>query len=114
MIGLRFIALAYRKYRAYQLMENAKPKFGISDHSPVDVASSLHSYSRGMQSYYAMKRGQLISQLDEATDDAAVMQIEKDLEVVERKMEYFHVLNNATSTAEIILQSPLMISEINS
>ncbi|MEL6468795.1 MAG: hypothetical protein AAFQ74_03635 [Cyanobacteria bacterium J06623_4] len=92
-------------------MENAKPKFGISDHSPIDVATALHSYSRDMRAYYEMEHGRLVGKLDEATDDSETAQIKKQLEAVNQKMAYFHVINNAASTVDIVMHTASMIKE---
>ncbi|MEL6161703.1 MAG: hypothetical protein AAGJ95_01425 [Cyanobacteria bacterium J06554_11] len=92
-------------------MENAKPKFGISDHSPLDVATALHSYSRDMRAYYEMEHGRLVGKLDESTDDAEMAQIKKELEAVNQKMSYFHVINNAASTVDIVMHTAAMVKE---
>ncbi|MEM6868739.1 MAG: hypothetical protein AAF528_10200 [Cyanobacteria bacterium P01_C01_bin.121] len=92
-------------------MKNTKPEFGISDHSPVDIATALHCYSRDMRAYYEMEHGSLVGQLDEATDDAEVMKINQKLASVNQKMSYFHVINNAASTVDLIMHTPLMVEE---
>ncbi|MEO1124330.1 MAG: hypothetical protein AAFW84_28370 [Cyanobacteria bacterium J06635_15] len=93
-------------------MENTKPKFGIPDHSPIAVATALHSFSRDMQSYYKIAHGQLLSKLDKVSDESELSQIKAELQAVNQKIEYFHVLNNAASIVDIVLHSPGMIEEL--
>lgn len=94
-------------------MEHTKPKFCIQEHSLVEVATALHDYSRDMQSYYKILRGQLLGQLDEATDELGLAEIKTSLQVINQKMEYFHVLNNAASIVDILMHSPIMLEELN-
>lgn len=93
-------------------MECVKPTFGIKDHSLIEVATSLHAYSRDMQSYYKMVRGQILEKLDEITDEAELTKIKADLQTINQKMEYFHVLNNAASIVDILTHSPIMLEEL--
>jgi hypothetical protein len=81
-------------------MENKKPLFGISNASPIEVATALHSFSRDMQSYYKIAHGQLLSKLDQTEDETELATIKAELQTVNQKMEYFHVLNNAASIAQ--------------
>ncbi|MEL6489981.1 MAG: hypothetical protein AAFV85_13985 [Cyanobacteria bacterium J06634_6] len=94
-------------------MEHSKPNFCIPDHSLVEVATALHTYSRDMQSYYKIMQGQLLGKLDEATDEAELSAITTDLKAINQKMEYFHVLNNAASIVDILMHSPIMMEELN-
>ncbi len=94
-------------------MDVTKPKFGIQDHSLIEVATMLHSYSRDMQSYYKIAQGHLLGKLDEVTDEAELSTIKADLKIINQKMEYFHVLNNAASIVDILMHSPIMIEELN-
>ncbi|NJM97933.1 MAG: hypothetical protein HC800_12970 [Phormidesmis sp. RL_2_1] len=92
-------------------MEAKKPAFGLKDCSPIEVASAMHSFSRDMQSYYKMVHGQLIDQLDEITDESELSKLKTDLQDVNQKMEYFHVLNNAASIVATLAHSPVMLEE---
>lgn len=94
-------------------MEITKPKFRIQDCSLIELSTALHSYSRDMQSYYKMAQGHLVGKLDEVTDEAELSEIKTDLQNINQKMEYFHVLNNATSIVDILLHSPIMLEELN-
>lgn len=94
-------------------MEHSKPNFCNPDHSLVEVATALHTYSRDMQSYYKIMQGQLLGKLDEATDEAELSEITTDLKAINQKMEYFHVLNNAASIVDILMHSPIMMEELN-
>ncbi|MEM8805895.1 MAG: hypothetical protein AAGF01_07705 [Cyanobacteria bacterium P01_G01_bin.38] len=93
-------------------MENKKPKFGIQNHSPNEVATALHSFSRDMQSYYKVTHGQLLSRLDEVNDEEELSCIKAELQNVNLRIEYFHVLNNAASIVDVVLHSPIMIEEV--
>lgn len=94
-------------------MEHIKPKFNLQpDSSPIAVASALHSFSRDMQSYYKVARGDLLSKLDVVEDPAEFSRIKAELLKVNQKIEYFHVLNNAASTVDIILHSPILLEEL--
>jgi hypothetical protein len=95
-------------------MENKKPLFDISNASPIEVATALHSFSRDMQSYYKIAHGQLLSKLDQTEDETELANIKAELQTVNQKMEYFHVLNNAASIANTVLHSPAMIEELRS
>lgn len=92
-------------------MENKKPLLGLGDASPIEVATALHSFSRDMQSYYKIAHGNLLSQLDHVEDEAELAKLKTELQVVNQKIEYFHVLNNAASIANTVLHSPIMIEE---
>jgi hypothetical protein len=95
-------------------MDNKKPLFGISNASPIEVATALHSFSRDMQSYYKIAHGQLLSKLDQTEDESELTNIKAELQAVNQKMEYFHVLNNAASIVNTVLHSPAMIQEFRS
>jgi hypothetical protein len=94
-------------------MDYTKPTFEIKDHSLVEVATALHSYSRDMQSYYKLIQGQILGELDETNDEEELSQIKADLQILNQKMEYFHVLNNAASIVDILMHSPIMLEELN-
>ncbi|KPQ33480.1 MAG: hypothetical protein HLUCCA11_18310 [Phormidesmis priestleyi Ana] len=94
-------------------MEYTKPTFSIKDHALVEVASALHCYSRDMQSYYKITQGHLVGQLDEVTDEAALSALKADLQIINQKMEYFHLLNNAASMVDLLIHSPIMMEELN-
>lgn len=88
-----------------------KPEFELKSYSPTAVATALHSFSRDMQSYCKILRGNLISQLDQVSDEAELASIQTELQAVNQKLEYFHVLNNAASTVDTLLHTPVMIEE---
>ena len=92
-------------------MKPEKPIFSIKDHSPIQVASAMHSFSRDMQSYYKIIYGQLIDKLDQTTDETDLVTLKAELQEINQKIEYFHVLNNSVSIVSTILHSPLMIEE---
>lgn len=92
-------------------MEYKKPLFGLDNHSPSEVASALHSFSRNMQSYYKIIQGELLSQFDEVNDEAELTKLKAELQNIHQKIEYFHMLNSAASIADTVLHSPFMIEE---
>lgn len=92
-------------------MEIRKPSFGLGDYSPIAAATALHAFSRDMQSYYKIARGQLLSQLDQVSDEEELSKIKADLQKVNQKIEYFHVLNNAASTVDTLLHTQLLVEE---
>lgn len=92
-------------------MENKKPVFGIPEASPINVVTELHAFFRDMQSYYKIAQGQLLGKLETTPDPDEDAQLKVDLQEVNRKVEYFHVLNNALSIADTVLHSSEMIDE---
>lgn len=88
-----------------------KPEFELGSYSPIAVATALHSFSRDMQSYCNIIRGNLISQLEQVSDEAELTNIQTELKAINQKLEYFHVLNNAASTVDTLLHTPVMIEE---
>lgn len=92
-------------------MENKKPVFGIPEASPIAVVTELHAFFRDMQSYYKIAQGQFLGKLETTQDADESAQIKAKLQDISRKVEYFHVLNNALSIADTVLHSPDMIDE---
>ncbi|MEL6128433.1 MAG: hypothetical protein AAFR24_13135 [Cyanobacteria bacterium J06627_3] len=92
-------------------MHNEKPIFGLKNHSPIEVASEMHTFSRDMQSYYKIAHGQLIDKLDQTTDEADLANLKLELQDTNQKIEYFHMLNSAASIVSTLLHSPLMLEE---
>jgi hypothetical protein len=91
-------------------MDNKKPVFGIQGYNPIKTVTELHSFCRDMQSYYQIARGNLLGQL-EAADGAEEIRLHKELQEVSRKIEFYHVLNNAVSIADTMFHTPEMIAE---
>ncbi|MBD2256378.1 hypothetical protein [Pseudanabaena sp. FACHB-2040] len=94
-------------------MENQKPIFGLKDQSPIGVVSELHSFFRDMQSFYKIAQGQILGQI-EAADTAEAARLRTELEAINQKIEYFHVLNSAASIADTVMHTPAMIAEFRS
>ena len=92
-------------------MENKKPECNLES-SVISVVSELHSYFRDLQSYYQIAKGELISKLDACNDSQKHQQLETELKEVNRKLDYFHVLNNSISTADVVLHTEEMITEL--
>ncbi|HIK46638.1 MAG TPA: hypothetical protein IGR64_17445 [Leptolyngbyaceae cyanobacterium M65_K2018_010] len=91
-------------------MENKKPLFGIQGHSPINTVTELHSFCRDMQSYYQIARGDLLGKLEKAEGEEE-SRLHQELEALNRKIDYFHVLNNAVSIADTVFHTPEMIAE---
>ncbi len=92
-------------------MENKKPECNL-DTSVISVVSELHSYFRDLQSYYKIAKGQVMSDIEACNDPEKSAQLQTDLKEINRKIDYFHVLNNAISTADVILHTEEMIKEL--
>ena len=93
-------------------MENKKPEFAIAAHSLQSIVTELHNYFRDLQSYYNIAKGSLVSQLDHATDEAKIEQLQNEIKLVNEKLLYFHVLNNSISTVDTVVHTPKMIEEL--
>jgi hypothetical protein len=93
-----------------EIMENKKPLFGIQGYSPIRTVSQLHSYCRDMQSYYQVAKGDLLGKLEKA-DGEEEIRLQQELAEITRKIQYFHVLNNAVSIADTVFHTPEMIAE---
>ncbi len=89
---------------------NKKPVFGIQGYTPINTVTELHSFCRDMQSYYQIARGDLLGKLD-AADGEEKIRLHKALQEVSRKVEFYHVLNNAVSIADTMFHTPEMIAE---
>jgi hypothetical protein len=91
-------------------MENKKPEFGLN-HSAISVVSELHSYFRDLQSFYQIAKGDLLSQLESEKDRQKQVELKARLKEINRKIDYFHVLNNAVSIADVVLHTEEMVKE---
>jgi hypothetical protein len=94
-------------------MENKRPEFGITEHSVLSIATEMHNHFRDLQSYYKMAKGNLVSQLESATDETKVKELQEKIREAEEKITFFHVLNNAISTVDTVLHTDKMIAEFN-
>lgn len=95
-------------------MENRKPEFALLDQSVINLVTELHSYFRDLQSYYQIARGELLSRLESTLDEAKAKELQGELKLLNKKIEYFHVLNNAISIADVIVHTETLIPEFNS
>lgn len=93
-------------------MANSKPKFK-EDESIISVIAELHSYLRDMQSYYKITKGDVLSHLDAEIDPSKKTELQLQLQEINRKIDYFHVLNNAISIADVVVHTEEMIKEFN-
>ncbi|WP_041933093.1 hypothetical protein [Gloeothece verrucosa] len=93
-------------------MENKKPEFAYQDISVISVVSELHNYFRDLHSYYQIAKGNLLGRLEAAQEKAENQQLKQELEELNKKIAYFHVLNNSISTVDVVLHTPDMISEL--
>lgn len=91
-------------------MDNKKPVFGIQGYNPIKTVTELHSFCRDMQSYYQIARGDLLGQL-EAAEGPDEIRLHKELQELSRKIEFYHVLNNAVSIADTMFHTAEMIAE---
>lgn len=92
-------------------MENKKPECNLE--TPViSVVSELHSYFRDLQSYYKIAKGEMMSKIEACNDKEKEQELHLELKQINRKIDYFHVLNNAISTVDVILHTEEMIAEL--
>ena len=91
-------------------MDNKRRVFGIQGYNPINTVTELHSFCRDMQSYYQIARGDLLGQID-AADREEEIRLHKELQDLSRKIEFYHVLNNAVSIADTMFHTPEMIAE---
>lgn len=96
-------------------MENKKPEFTIiaQDQSVISLITELHNYFRDLQSYYKIACGKLHDQLEVTSDQAKIDELRQEFKEFCEKMEYFHILNNAMSTVDVIVHTETMVSELN-
>ncbi|MBD0337056.1 MAG: hypothetical protein ICV62_16335 [Cyanobacteria bacterium Co-bin13] len=94
-------------------MENQKPIFDLKGQSPLNAVTELHSFFRDMQSYYKIAQGQLLGKIETA-DSTEAAHLKTELDEINQKIEYFHVLNNAASIADTVMHTPAMIAEFRS
>lgn len=92
-------------------MENKKPEFAFSDLSVISLVSELHNHFRDLHSYYQIAKGQIIGRLETTQNEAEHQKLKQELEEINNKISYFHVLNNSISTVDVVLHSQDMISE---
>ncbi len=95
-------------------MENKRPDFAIQDHSALSLVTELHAYFRDLQSFYKISRGLLLSELESNTDENKVASLHQSIEEVNRKLTFFHVINNSISTVDTVLHTDTMIDEFKS
>ena len=92
-------------------MENKKPEFGL-EHSVISIVSELHSYFRDLQSFYKIAQGDAVSKLESTYDKQKQEELQAKLKEINEKIDYFHVLNNAISIADVVLHTEAMIEEL--
>lgn len=93
------------------IMENKRPEFAYSDLCVISVVSELHHYFRDLQSYYQIAKGHIIGRLEAIQDETEHQKLKEELEEINQKISYFHVLNNSISTVDVILHTQDMITE---
>ncbi len=77
----------------------------------LSIVTEMHNYFRDLQSYYKIAKGDLISRLEDATDEAEIQELQRQLHEVNEKITFFHVLNNSISTVDTVLHTDKMIAE---
>ncbi len=92
------------------MKDNKKPVFGIQGYNPIKTVTELHSFCRDMQSYYQISRGSLLGQLETAAGEEEI-RLHQELQDLTRKIEFYHVLNNAVSIADTMFHTQEMIAE---
>jgi hypothetical protein len=92
-------------------MENKKPEFGL-EHSVISIVSELHSYFRDLQSYYKIAQADIVSKLESTQDKQKQEELQAKFKKIKEKIDYFHVLNDAISIADVVLHTEGMIEEL--
>jgi hypothetical protein len=93
-------------------MDNKKPQYNL-DTPIISVVSELHSYFRDLQSYYQIAKAAILGKIEGCHDQQLLTELQAELKEINRKIDYFHVLNNNISSADVILHTEEMIKEFN-
>ncbi len=94
-------------------MNPSKPEFSADTSSLISTVSGLHSYFRDVQSYYKVIKGKLLSDLEATDDEVQTQALKQELQDVNEKIKYFHVLNNSISTVDVVMHTEAMIKEFS-
>lgn len=93
-------------------MNCQKPIFSPEEHSSIiGMVSALHSYFRDLQSYYKILKGQVISNLEYSEQPETIEELKNQLDDINRKLKYIHVLNNSASTVDEVIHFEEMLHE---
>ena len=92
-------------------MNHSKPEFSADTSSIFSTVTGLHSHFRDLHSYYKVRQGKLLSELETSNDEAQTEALKQKLNDVNEKIDYFHVLNNSISTVNVVLHTEAMIQE---
>jgi len=95
-------------------MENTKPEFAFKERSVISLVTEMRAYFQDLKSYYSITKGQIISHLDQATDEAKISELQAKLREVNDKIANFTVLGDSFSIADTILHTEAMIAELGS
>lgn len=96
-------------------MDCQKPVFSTKERATIgSVVSALHRYFRDLQSYYKILKGQMISEMEYSDIPERTEELKHELQEIERKLKYIHVLNNSASTVDEIVHLEEMASEFRS
>lgn len=93
------------------MMEQQKPQWTITEQSVLALTSEMHNHFRNLQSHYKVIKGDLLSQIESASEQTKIKDLENQLREVEEKLILFHVLNNSISSVDVVLHTPKMIAE---
>ncbi|VEP18205.1 conserved hypothetical protein [Hyella patelloides LEGE 07179] len=92
-------------------MQLSKPEYSGASSSIHNTVTTLHSYFRDMQSYYKAFKGKVLSELEEAENELQIKELKETLQDINKRINYFHVLNNSISTVDVVLHTEAMIQE---
>lgn len=95
-------------------MENKKPEFAFTERPVISLVTEMRAYFQDLKSYYSITKGEIISRLDEVTEEAKITQLQDQLQEVNDKIASFSVLGDALSIADTILHTEGMIAELSS
>lgn len=92
-------------------MNCTKPRFSPDNSSVICTVTALHSYFRNLQAYYKVLRGQVLSKLEYTDTPEKIGCLKMELNDINRKLKYLHVLNNSASTVDEVVHFEEMLNE---
>ena len=84
-------------------MNCQKPIFSVSDASVISTVRGLHSYFRDLQAYYKVLKSHVISELEYNNKPETINDLKNQLNEIDCKLRYIHVLNNSASTVDEVI-----------
>ncbi|ELR99000.1 hypothetical protein [Gloeocapsa sp. PCC 73106] len=93
-------------------MENRKPEFAFKEHSVISLVTEMRAYFQDLKSYYSISKGEIISRLDETSDDTRAAELKAKLIDINEKIAFFSMLGDSLSIADTVLHTDTMLIEL--